>query len=62
MRRTTSRHHEGRETWFDWFADTMEAQIRQRVEGVGQVRVELVRTPVWTPARVSPGARKLLGL
>ena len=54
--------YEGRETWFDWFVDTMEAQIRQRVQGVGEVRVELVRTPVWTPARMSPGARKLLGL
>ena len=52
----------GRETWFDWFADTMKDRIRQRLEGVGEIRVELVREPVWKPDLMSLSARRLLGL
>jgi metal-sulfur cluster biosynthetic enzyme len=52
----------GRETWFGWYANMMEQQIRQRVEGVGQVKVELVRKPAWSPDQMALGARRLLGL
>jgi metal-sulfur cluster biosynthetic enzyme len=52
----------GRETWFGWYANLMEEQIRQRLEGVGQVEVELVREPAWSPQQMALRARRLLGL
>ena len=37
-------------------------QAIQRVEGVGNVEVELTFDPPWTPARISPLVRASLGL
>ena len=54
--------YRGRETWFDWFADNMEARIRERLAGVGGVRVELVREPAWSPSAMNHRARRLLGI
>ena len=51
----------GRETWFGWYARTMEDRIRERVEGVGEVKVELVRYPPWSPDQMSVRARRLVG-
>lgn len=52
----------GRETWFGWFADNIEARLRERLEGVGAVDVKLVRDPPWGPDQMNDHARRLLGL
>ncbi|MCP4639840.1 MAG: DUF59 domain-containing protein, partial [bacterium] len=54
--------YEGRRTSFDWFAERMEERIRERVDGVGEVKVELVREPAWTPAQMTRKAQRILGL
>lgn len=41
------------------------AQVKSRIEqlaGVGNCTVNVVWTPVWTPERLSPDARKQLGI
>jgi metal-sulfur cluster biosynthetic enzyme len=41
------------------------AQVKSRVEqlpGVGSCQVNVVWTPAWTPERLSPDARKQLGI
>src|ERR1700687_2226215 len=41
------------------------AQVKSRIEqlpGVGACTVNVVWTPVWTPERLSPDARKQLGI
>ena len=54
--------YEGRQTWFGFFASTMEEQIRQRIAGVRAVEVEQVREPAWSPEQVTPKAQRMLGL
>ena len=54
--------YDGRETWFDWFASSAEARIRERVAGVGSVDVRLVREPAWSPSEMNDRARRLLAL
>jgi metal-sulfur cluster biosynthetic enzyme len=41
------------------------AQVKSRIEqlaGVGDCTVNVVWTPAWTPERLSPDARKQLGI
>lgn len=52
----------GREVSFGWFAQNVEQQIRARVDGVGAVRVALVRDPPWSPAQMTQRGRRALGL
>ena len=52
----------GRKNSFDFFAEKMEQQIRQRLEGVGAVKVEQVEEPAWAPEQMTLRARRLLGL
>ena len=52
----------GRENSFGWFVENMEQQIRERVEDVGEVEVELVREPVWAQEQMTHKARRVLGL
>ena len=52
----------GREVSFGWFAEHIEAQIRERTEGVGSVHVELVREPPWGPAQMTAKGRRATGL
>ena len=54
--------YEGRRTSFDWFAERMEQHIRERVAGVGDVEVELVREPAWDPEQMTLKARRIMGL
>ena len=54
--------YDGRETWFGWFADTAEREIRSRISPVGNVAVELARDPNWSPALMTAGARRVTGL
>lgn len=51
----------GRETWFDWFSDGIEEQLRARLRDVGAVEVRLVREPKWTPQQLSDRARRVIG-
>ena len=51
----------GRETWFGWFSERIEEQIRARLSGVGQVEVGLVREPKWTPRQMSARAHRTIG-
>ena len=50
----------GRETWFGWYAKTMEDRIRERIEGVEEVKVALVRDPPWSPDQMTARARRLV--
>ncbi len=52
----------GRQNSFGWFAENIEQQIRERIEGVGKVRVEQVREPAWEEGQLSQKARRILGL
>jgi len=54
--------YEGRQTWLEWFVETITEAIRERVDGVGQVRVTQVPEPVWTVDRVSPAVRRQTGI
>lgn len=40
----------------------VEEVIKEKVPGVEEVEVELVFDPPWTPDRMAPEARRLLGL
>ena len=51
----------GRETWFDWFSNGIEEQLRARLRDVGEVEIRLVREPKWTPQRLSDRARHVIG-
>ena len=51
----------GRETWYRWFSDGIEEQIRDRLRDVGNVEVRLVRKPKWTPQQMSDRARRTIG-
>ena len=51
----------GRETWYSWFSDGIEEQIRGRLRDVGNVEVRLVREPKWTPQQMSDRARRTIG-
>ena len=51
----------GRQTWFGWFAERIEEQIRQRMPQVGGVDVRQVSAPAWTPAHMNARAHRLLG-
>ena len=52
----------GRETsWFGWYSERIEEQIRARLKDVGQVEVRLVRQPKWTPQQMSDRARRVIG-
>ena len=52
----------GRQNAFGLFAETMEQEIRERIEGVGDVTVEQVRAPAWSPEQMTRRARRALGL
>ena len=52
----------GRENALGYFAETMEQEIRDRIEGVGDVRVEQVREPAWAPEQMTQRARRALGI
>ena len=52
----------GREVSFGWFAKHMEAKIRERVDGIGSVHVELVREPAWSPAQMTSKGRRAIDL
>ena len=54
--------YSGRQNSFGWFAENMEQQIRERIEGVGKVRVDQVREPAWEEGQLSQKARRILGL
>lgn len=54
--------YKGRETWFDWFASSIEAKIRERIEDVGDVTVNLVREPAWSQKDLNARARRLMAL
>ena len=51
----------GRETWYPWFSERIEEQIRQRISGVGAINVLLKREPKWTPQRMTERARRTVG-
>lgn len=42
--------------------EMVKAQIRENIPEVKNVEVEIVLDPPWTPERMSPEARKLLGI
>jgi metal-sulfur cluster biosynthetic enzyme len=52
---------EGRRTWFEWFSEVAEQEIRRRLEPVGDVTVKLTDTPTWSPLLMSIGARRIMG-
>ena len=52
----------GRRNAFGWFADNMKQQIRERIEGVGDVEVTQVHEPAWAPEQMSHRARWVLNL
>ena len=54
--------YEGRQTWFGYYASTMEEQILQRIAGVAAVEVEQVREPSWRPEQMKLKAQRWLGL
>ena len=54
--------YRGRESWFGWFAGNIEARIRERLDGVGRVEVELVHHPPWSQEQMNARARRLLDL
>lgn len=45
-----------------YLIDMVEEVIKERVPGVEEVEVELVLDPPWTPDRMAPEVRRLLGL
>jgi metal-sulfur cluster biosynthetic enzyme len=51
----------GRETWLGWFSEEIEKQLRERLRDVGDVVVELVQEPKWTPQQVTDRARRAIG-
>ena len=53
---------DGRRTWFGWFAEVAEHEIRKRLTPVGEVTVKLTDTPMWSPELMAPGARRIMGL
>ena len=54
--------YEGRQTWLEWFVETITAAIAVRVAGVDEVRVEQVHEPVWSPQQIESAARHRMGL
>jgi metal-sulfur cluster biosynthetic enzyme len=54
--------YRGRESWFDWFASSIETKLRARLTGIGCVDVQLVREPAWSPHELSARARRLMNL
>lgn len=53
--------YSGRRTWFGWFAERVETQVRQRLREVGDVDVREVTEPAWTPTRLNERARRTIG-
>jgi metal-sulfur cluster biosynthetic enzyme len=51
----------GRETWLGWFSEEIEKQLRERLQDVGEVCVQLVREPKWTPQQMTDRARRTIG-
>lgn len=51
----------GRETWFGWFSDCMREQFAARLCGIGEVEIQLVREPKWTPQQMTDRARRAIG-
>jgi len=45
-----------------YLIDMVEEVIKEKVPGVEEVEVELVFDPPWTPDRMAPEVRRLLGL
>ncbi len=45
-----------------FIVEMVKAQIKEKVPEVKNVEVEIVFDPPWTPDRMSPEARKLLGI
>ena len=45
-----------------YLLDMVEEVIKEKVPGVEEVEVELVFDPPWTPDRMNPEVRRLLGL
>ena len=54
--------YDGRETWFGWFAEVAEKEIRRRIDRVGQVTVTLAHKPEWSPAMMTASARRIMGM
>jgi metal-sulfur cluster biosynthetic enzyme len=52
----------GRNTWFDWYASSMESCIRERIADVGIIDVSQVHEPAWRQQDMNARARHLLGL
>lgn len=44
-----------------YLVDMVEEVIKEKVPGVEEVKVELVFDPPWTPERMAPEVRRLLG-
>lgn len=45
-----------------FLVEMVKAQVKEKIPEVEDVNVEIVFDPPWTPDRMSPEARKLLGL
>lgn len=54
--------YDGRNTWFGWYAEVAEREIRRHIESVGQVTVVLADRPVWGISMMTAHARRLMGL
>ena len=54
--------YRGRESWFDWFASSIETKLRERLADIAGVDVQLVREPAWSPDELNARARRLMNL
>ncbi len=51
----------GRETWLGWFTEEIDKQLRARLHDVGEIVVQLVHEPAWTPQQMTDRARRTIG-
>ena len=50
----------GRATWFDWFAACIKEQFTARLQNVGNLDIQLVHEPKWTPQQMTDRARRAI--
>lgn len=54
--------YDGRDTWFGWYAEVAEREIRRHIEAVDKVTVVQAHEPTWDVSMMTAGARRLMGL
>ena len=54
--------YKGRAGWFVWFEKMIHKQINQRIDAVGKIEVKLVWEPPWGSEKLTPRAKRRLGL